>query len=270
MEKKKERRNFGEEEKSKIRELVMERRDIVENKKSDMMSLLEKKKAWAEITEEFNSSGDHPERTTAQLKKLWENIKARRKMLLNDERQTRSKTDGGLATEIPDDPELDGMGVEVKLEEVMDSDTASLEPGGSLVVLPVDPLQQEGMYAEIGSEDDPAEDELSNFPRPSPVLKEREPQTPAADMQRRGPVRVHEEEAARVQRNQQFLQQSKEMHEKKLEEQTKKIQLLDLQIELAKKQNEHEKNMELRAAQIHELNMKKCQLEVELLEASRK
>ncbi|KAF6214235.1 hypothetical protein GE061_008974 [Apolygus lucorum] len=51
---------FSESEKVRLRELVMERRDVVENRKSDVNSQMEKKRAWDVITADFNSSGQFP------------------------------------------------------------------------------------------------------------------------------------------------------------------------------------------------------------------
>ena len=58
MEKK--RTSYSDEEKVELRRLVVARKDVVENKKSDMASLMEKKRVWEELTSEFNSSGKYP------------------------------------------------------------------------------------------------------------------------------------------------------------------------------------------------------------------
>ena len=52
--------HFGEEEKMKVRMLVMAKKAIVGNKKRDFSLFAEKKKTWVKITEEFNSSGQFP------------------------------------------------------------------------------------------------------------------------------------------------------------------------------------------------------------------
>ncbi|KAF6216710.1 hypothetical protein GE061_001056 [Apolygus lucorum] len=73
-------------------------------------------------------------RTTTQLRKLWENIKSRRKGLLNEEKRSQFKTGGGSGPrEIPDDPELVALGVDVEIRGAMDSDTARLSAGNPLV-----------------------------------------------------------------------------------------------------------------------------------------
>uniref|UniRef100_A0A0A9YL48 Alpha-defensin-related sequence 12 n=1 Tax=Lygus hesperus TaxID=30085 RepID=A0A0A9YL48_LYGHE len=95
------------------------------------------------------------------------------------------------------------------------------------------------MYEEINAEEHPAEDH-STFHHQTPDPEGYEQHTPAADMQRRGPVRVYDEIALRFPRNQQLLEQREEVHDKKLEEQSKKIELVDLQIELVRMQMAYE------------------------------
>ncbi|KAF6214890.1 hypothetical protein GE061_009635 [Apolygus lucorum] len=74
----------------------MKYRGVIENKKSDAVSVLEKKQVWEMVTEEFNSSAEpHNNRTSAQLRKLWDNIKFKRKMELAAERRQILKTGGG-------------------------------------------------------------------------------------------------------------------------------------------------------------------------------
>ncbi|KAF6201915.1 hypothetical protein GE061_004311 [Apolygus lucorum] len=127
MEKK--RAHYTIEEKALLRRLVMKHRGVIENKKSDAVSVLEKKQVWEMVTEEYNSSAEpHNNRTSAQLRKLWDNIKFKRKMELAAERRQILKTGGGPQdTPVPEDPELDSLGnIDIELREAVDSDTVAL------------------------------------------------------------------------------------------------------------------------------------------------
>ncbi|KAF6214895.1 hypothetical protein GE061_009640 [Apolygus lucorum] len=47
----------------------MERKNKIENKESDAVSLQEKRRAWDEVAQEFNNVPTHTKRTVAQLMK---------------------------------------------------------------------------------------------------------------------------------------------------------------------------------------------------------
>ena len=71
--------NYTEFEKSVLIELVEAAIEIVENKRNDCRMIDEKETVWFDITQKFNSNHDVRERTTAQLRALWKNLKARMK-----------------------------------------------------------------------------------------------------------------------------------------------------------------------------------------------
>lgn len=68
--------HFSDTEKLFLVQLVSESSSILENKKTDSVSLKEKNEKWEEITKIYISQG-FPARTTKQLKKCWDNIKQR-------------------------------------------------------------------------------------------------------------------------------------------------------------------------------------------------
>ncbi|KAJ8718545.1 hypothetical protein PYW08_002782 [Mythimna loreyi] len=93
-------------------------------------NLSAKKSAWARLTQEFNSIESNSRRTESQLRKCWDNIKTRKKVLLNEKRE-RMKSEGSLCpgsptsqSEIPpvvvEDP-LEAKDVELRFST--DSDT---------------------------------------------------------------------------------------------------------------------------------------------------
>ncbi|PSN40815.1 hypothetical protein C0J52_21982 [Blattella germanica] len=88
-------RFFTADEKNLIRELVTKHASILECKKSDVVSVANKKKKWAEICEIFNMNYLHTKRTPKQIKKCWENLKTKRKQELAEEKRSRLSTGGG-------------------------------------------------------------------------------------------------------------------------------------------------------------------------------
>ncbi|GAB1605813.1 uncharacterized protein LOC115220004 isoform X1 [Argonauta hians] len=72
-------------EKNILRELVDEHREILECKKNDWRSIKIKTETWNAISDEFNSQPGVNRKDCKQLKKCWENMKARAKKALNKE-----------------------------------------------------------------------------------------------------------------------------------------------------------------------------------------
>lgn len=62
--------------------LVGKYQDVVENKKTDSSMIAQKQKIWERITSEYNRNPNVKKRLTKQLRKLWENTKAKRKIKL--------------------------------------------------------------------------------------------------------------------------------------------------------------------------------------------
>lgn len=66
---------FLDEEKDLLTELVAKYKNVVENKKTDAMSLHAKSRAWERLCVEYNSMPSVRPREVKQLKKLWDNLK---------------------------------------------------------------------------------------------------------------------------------------------------------------------------------------------------
>ncbi|KAF6205839.1 hypothetical protein GE061_020013 [Apolygus lucorum] len=205
---------FSESEKVRLRELVMERRDVVENRKSDVNSLMEKKRAWDVITADFNSSGQFPNRSVVQLKRLWENVKARRKAQLSAEKRERFKTGGGPSAQIADeDAELDSLGVDVEIVDAIDSDTGRLAPR-SVEVVGMDEVQENGAC-------------------------------------------TNPEVISRIKRNEEFNQRAGEIHVLKMKEQQQKVELVNLQIKFAKREDFRARQLHMARMKLHMARMKR-------------
>lgn len=84
-EKRKRARNFTEEEKSTLLDIIKSFSHIVENKKTDNTTVLEKKKAWEEILLKYNCVASSGERTINQIIALYDELKRKaRKNLAED------------------------------------------------------------------------------------------------------------------------------------------------------------------------------------------
>lgn len=67
--------NFSTTEVNFLVELIKERKNIIEDKKTDNMTSKSRKRAWYEISEEFRKNGDCNERTVEQSKAKWKGLK---------------------------------------------------------------------------------------------------------------------------------------------------------------------------------------------------
>ncbi|KAH6922346.1 hypothetical protein HPB50_013366 [Hyalomma asiaticum] len=68
---------FSEEEKDLVQDLVLKHKTVIENKRTDAISINAKAKAWEKLCTEFNSRPFVRPRDVKQLKKLWDNMKQR-------------------------------------------------------------------------------------------------------------------------------------------------------------------------------------------------
>lgn len=59
--------------------LVEKYREIIESKKTDSSTVHKKQQTWQRITNEYNKHSNVRKRLTKQLKRLWENTKAKAK-----------------------------------------------------------------------------------------------------------------------------------------------------------------------------------------------
>lgn len=96
MEKKSKRiANFTEAEKSILVDLVTAKKDILENKRTNTVSIKEKENCWEQLCNEYNGMAMNISRPTISLKNCWENIKKRTKKQFAEDRMQRYKTGGG-------------------------------------------------------------------------------------------------------------------------------------------------------------------------------
>ena len=68
--------NYNTSEKTTLLELVATHKDIIENKKTNKKTTIQKQNAWAQIENDFNALiVETPKRTKEQLKQLYESLK---------------------------------------------------------------------------------------------------------------------------------------------------------------------------------------------------
>ncbi|XP_066963282.1 uncharacterized protein [Macrobrachium rosenbergii] len=86
-----------------IVELVQEEK-VLHIRKMDRRLIAEKQKAWARVTEKYNTYGLGPKRTVAQVKTAWERLKIKAKHDQATRRRECLKTGGGPPpADVPDD-----------------------------------------------------------------------------------------------------------------------------------------------------------------------
>ncbi|KAH7946367.1 hypothetical protein HPB49_023639 [Dermacentor silvarum] len=100
---------------------------IVENKRTDGVSLDKKKKTWKEITDEYNCRPDVRFRTEAQLRKCWDNLKEKWRKGKADDMKEVFTTGGGCAPASQLTDELERVGavashMSTRVENPFDSD----------------------------------------------------------------------------------------------------------------------------------------------------
>ncbi|KAE8597513.1 hypothetical protein XENTR_v10016491 [Xenopus tropicalis] len=85
---------FSELEKSVLLALVEKYKYVLECKKSDARTIALKQRTWQALAHEYNSQPSVSLRDFKQLKKCWENIKARTKKIMAHERREKGKLFG--------------------------------------------------------------------------------------------------------------------------------------------------------------------------------
>ncbi|OXA58695.1 myb/SANT-like DNA-binding domain-containing protein 3 [Folsomia candida] len=100
LEVKKKSPSFTESEKVLLLELVSSKRNILECKRSDPLTIINKQAAWTDLEGSFNLSSDVIKRTAAQLKRAWENLKSRAKTEKAKAVRSAKKTGGGMAEHV--------------------------------------------------------------------------------------------------------------------------------------------------------------------------
>lgn len=88
--------------------LVKKYKQIVENKKTDMVTNLQKKECWEKISCEFNAAQVGGNKTGKQLKTCFNNIKLRYKKEASEKKRDLYQTGGGPSrvNDFVEDPDL--------------------------------------------------------------------------------------------------------------------------------------------------------------------
>lgn len=79
--------NFSATEKMKLIQLIEEKKDIIENKKTDAISAREKEECWINLATQFNSTSIIGHREVSSLKTCWDNLKKKSRKYAADMRK---------------------------------------------------------------------------------------------------------------------------------------------------------------------------------------
>ncbi|XP_077507330.1 myb/SANT-like DNA-binding domain-containing protein 3 [Amblyomma americanum] len=127
--------NFSRVERALLLDLVDKHKAVLENKRTDAVSVARKRKEWELIETQFNSSHNVSPRTWLQLKKCWENWKNKWRKAKADDNREIFKTGGGSAAPSQLTEDLQRVGsvashMGVRLANPFDSDRHQADPGG--------------------------------------------------------------------------------------------------------------------------------------------
>ncbi|XP_066998394.2 myb/SANT-like DNA-binding domain-containing protein 4 [Anabrus simplex] len=247
-------KQYSELERRNLQELVSRYMNIIENKQTDAVSLQKKKIAWEELVVEYNANSENAQKDVAQLKKVWENIKFRRKAELAAEKRAVMKTGGGPSpkTSAVNNPDLDSCcNIDIEMKDVIDSDMLMLAENRSGAYVLVDnvlvPQSTEG-HGEADSQ--PASNRgggiikapTSGNEENSQCLEyingDRQIQQSSTPEIRKGSKKnlFSEEAQLRIDKADYLLKLEKEIGEMRREEQSLKCELIKIQVEVAKQQ----------------------------------
>ncbi|KAJ8968687.1 hypothetical protein NQ314_002178 [Rhamnusium bicolor] len=102
-----ERKVFTEREQIILASLVKDKAGCIENKRTDGTTLQNKNRAWEEITKRYNIQPEvMSKHTSQQLRKLWANLKQKKRKKTTKLRYEMLATDGGLPDKKVEDPVL--------------------------------------------------------------------------------------------------------------------------------------------------------------------
>ncbi|PSN46801.1 hypothetical protein C0J52_11188 [Blattella germanica] len=164
---------FMEAEKNYIIGLVIKYKDAIENKKLDKDTIERKRSAWDKITKEYNANERHMPRNVEQLRKLWENIKCRRRSEAAKEKRNILNARYSSSSEMQSDLKICGM--DIKLENASYCDPLQLTENNTNEQNTInDILDSEGIRSETGTsfvinldsgEDEERSSELFSVPK---------------------------------------------------------------------------------------------------------
>ncbi|CAK1594819.1 unnamed protein product [Parnassius mnemosyne] len=106
-------------------DIIKKYRTVVENKETDGASLRIKNETWSKISAEYNASPHaSSQATTKQLRRLWMNLKQRRREALKKEREHRLATgEGSTISDATFDSDIAKVEPAFGMDTDIDSDT---------------------------------------------------------------------------------------------------------------------------------------------------
>lgn len=87
--------NFTPREQQRLLDIVEEYVTIIEDKRTNAVTVKQKNETWEKIARQFNSSADTTSRDARQLRKCYENLKKRSRKVIAHERRETVRTGGG-------------------------------------------------------------------------------------------------------------------------------------------------------------------------------
>lgn len=97
---------INEEQKSVLIKIIKKHKNVIENKKTDYVTNIEKKRAWKAVTQEFNAQTTIP-RSEQQIKTCFNNIKKKYRQDLAAQKRDVFQTGGGPSTvTVHENPDL--------------------------------------------------------------------------------------------------------------------------------------------------------------------
>lgn len=146
-EKNKRSKNFSDREIDLLLDLVKERKNILENKKTDAVTTRDKENCWKEISNEFNQRSGKFERNWTELRMKYSNLKKTCKKKFSEEKKYSTDTGGGPSkpsTITSVDFEIKSMlGDQVEgMESNFDSDFIALQGTNQTEVMEIAPQNE--------------------------------------------------------------------------------------------------------------------------------
>uniref|UniRef100_A0A0A9XQ61 Regulatory protein zeste n=1 Tax=Lygus hesperus TaxID=30085 RepID=A0A0A9XQ61_LYGHE len=234
------RKRFEARETDYLRKLVMEKRNIVENKQSDAVTNSAKKAAWEEIAKKFNEEPAHTKRTVYQLMKCWDNIKTKKKKELAVMKRARMSTDGKHPSTSPSTEEgikMESLVTDVTDHWSVDSGTVQMAGFGTHSIFMTS--GPDGSLVEGGTDvdDEPELPVASQTPTPD------EPSTSSGKKKAPCTQAVAAEIEERARQNATRLEQAAELHNLRLAELQTRLAIAQEELKRAQLETEHKQQL---------------------------
>lgn len=222
-------------EKSLLIELI-KKYNIVENKQTDSSMLKKKKMGWKLITTEYNSQPEVlTKRSDVQLKKLWMNLKQKKRKENTALKHSQLKTGGGPPDDIVCDPALKSVEIaapnfDVTLENVFDSDHTFLMQFEEIKKYTSQEIGKE-IEKESGKENETHEIVREDEAQETDAVQVQTQKTPKTTK------RIESENYLKRKRTDLSIQYLKEEHEARMEIMKLEKEKVELEIYILKKNN---------------------------------